>query len=73
MSNNLYYDVEKSINTANKLLYYQFNNDETEIKSFLLTLYNILDNKIPKLNSICIYSEPSEGKNFFSMQLHLTF
>lgn len=65
MTNNLYYDVEKSIEIANKLLFYQFNNDENEIKSFLTVLYNIIDKKIPKLNSLCIYSEPSAGKNFF--------
>jgi len=65
MTNNLYYDVEKSIEISNKLLYYQFNNDEHEIKSFLTVLYNIIDKKIPKLNSLCIYSEPSAGKIFF--------
>lgn len=65
MTNNLYYDLEKSIEIANKLLYYQFNNDGNQIKSFLTVLYNIIDKKIPKLNSLCIYSEPSAGKNFF--------
>ncbi|KAF0715754.1 SF3 helicase domain-containing protein, partial [Aphis craccivora] len=61
----VYYSVEKSINIANELLRYQFENDEIVIKQFLNTLYNVLDKKIPKLNSICIYSPPSAGKNFF--------
>ncbi|KAE9530106.1 hypothetical protein AGLY_011568 [Aphis glycines] len=61
----VYYSVEKSLIIANELLRYQFENNEKEIKQFLNTLYNVLDKKIPKLNSICVYSPPSAGKNFF--------
>ncbi|VVC27469.1 Helicase, superfamily 3, DNA virus,P-loop containing nucleoside triphosphate hydrolase,Parvovirus [Cinara cedri] len=64
-SNNLYFTVEKSLDIANELLNFQFQNNATEIYNFLNTLYCVLDKKIPKLNSICIYSPPSAGKNFF--------
>ncbi|KAF0742246.1 NS2 [Aphis craccivora] len=64
-STSVYYSVENSLRIANELLLYQFQNDEILVKHFLNTLYNVLDKKIPKLNSICIYSPPSAGKNFF--------
>jgi len=64
-STNIYYTVEKSINIANDLLLYQFQNDNNQIKQFLTLIYNVVDKKIPKLNSICIYSPPSAGKHFF--------
>lgn len=60
-----YYSVEDSIIILNKLLAYQFDDDVVQIKSFLQTFYNILERKLPKCNTICIWSPPSAGKNFF--------
>jgi len=64
-STNIYYSVEKSLSIANKLLLFQFNNNKNDVFNFLQTLYNIVDKKIPKLNSLCIHSAPSAGKNYF--------
>lgn len=60
-----YYNTEESITILEELLYFQFNSDNELISMFLLDLYNILDRKIPKCNSILVYSPPSAGKNFF--------
>lgn len=62
---NIYYSVEKSLSIANELLMYQFQNDKNNVLNFLTTLYNTVDKKVPKLNSLCIYSAPSAGKNYF--------
>ena len=47
------------------MLAYQFDDDVVQIKSFLTTFYNILERKLPKCNTICVWSPPSAGKNFF--------
>lgn len=62
---NYYFDVEMSVDIANQLLLYQFDNEVVLIQKFLTDLYNILDFVIPKFNSMCIESPPSAGKNFF--------
>lgn len=60
-----YGDIEESMLWVDELLKFQFNGEEDKIKEFLQTLVNVLDRKIPKLNALCIYSQPSAGKNFF--------
>lgn len=60
----MYYDVEESIEIIKKLLMYQLEDLEL-VKQFMLDLYNVLEKKISKLNSLCIISPPSAGKNFF--------
>lgn len=60
-----YYSINDSLVILNKLLAYQFDDDVVQIKSFLQTLYNVLERKLPKCNTICIWSPPSAGKNFF--------
>lgn len=61
----VYYDVNESVRIANELLDYQFESDTELIVNFLTDVYNICDKKIPKLNSMCVVSPPSAGKNFF--------
>lgn len=60
-----YYDIDDSLDVLNKLLMYQFNNDEDLVYSFLETLYNVVERKIPKLNALLVHSPPSAGKNYF--------
>lgn len=60
-----YYSIEDSITVVNKLLKYQFDDDPNQVKSFLLDLYNIIERKYPKCNTLIIKSNPNGGKNFF--------
>lgn len=62
---NYYYNIKDSLDVLKKLLQFQFNDDEEEVNYFMLDLYNILERKLPKLNTIVIHSPPSAGKNFF--------
>lgn len=63
--NEYYYDIEDSLDVLNKLLMFQFDNDEELVYRFLKTLYNVVERKIPKLNALLVHSPPSAGKNFF--------
>lgn len=60
-----YYNVTDSVNVISELLLYQFDNCENDVKLFLCDLYNIIDRKIPKCNTLLIQSPPSAGKNYF--------
>lgn len=60
-----YYNLDDSVTILNKLLQYQFDEDVASIKNFLTWVYNIIERKIPKCNTLCIYSPPSAGKNYF--------
>lgn len=62
---NMYYSISESLTIAKELLNYQFGDDPEVVIEFLTTLYNVIDKRVPKLNSICIKSPPSAGKNFF--------
>lgn len=64
-SSNLYYSIEDSTTYIDNLLKLQFDDNIERITEFLGTLIDILDKKIPKLNTIAIYSPPSAGKNWF--------
>nr|QVW56826.1 MAG: putative nonstructural protein [Cecropis daurica parvoviridae sp.] len=44
---------------------YQFRNNGESVAIFLTDLYNILDKRIPKLNTLAIKADPNAGKNFF--------
>lgn len=61
----VYFSVDESLSIANELLMFQCDNDGENVVNFLTDLYNVLDKKIPKKNSILIKSPPSAGKNFF--------
>lgn len=60
-----YYNVENSIQIMSDLVNYQCHGEEDAILDFVTTLYNVLERKLPKLNCIVVYSQPSAGKNFF--------
>lgn len=61
----LYYNIEESFDIMENILKFQFDDSEMLISSFVNNLYNVLERKVPKLNSLLIYSPPSAGKNFF--------
>uniref|UniRef100_A0A8D9B8A1 Non-capsid protein NS-1 n=1 Tax=Cacopsylla melanoneura TaxID=428564 RepID=A0A8D9B8A1_9HEMI len=66
-----YYSVDESIMHMEALLLFQFNNNEDLIRIFLEDLYNIIDKRLPKRNSMFILSRPNAGKNwFFDCFLH---
>lgn len=60
-----YYNIDDSLEVMNKLLLFQFRDDEEKILDFVTKLYNILERKIPKRNCLLIQSPPSGGKNYF--------
>lgn len=60
-----YTNDEDSLQLVINLLKYQYDDNEDNIKAFLTDLVDILDKKIPKLNTIAVKSPPQGGKNFF--------
>lgn len=60
-----YYDVEESLRIMDELITFQNNDDEEAKLAFLSDLFNVLERKLPKLNSLLVHSPPSAGKNFF--------
>lgn len=63
--NEKYMLLDQSIAALDALLLYQFGNDENEVRAFLTDVYNVLERKYSKKNTILIHSAPSGGKNFF--------
>nr|QOD39539.1 NS1 [uncultured densovirus] len=59
-----YFDVETSVNVLNELLKFQMG-DEEYCHAFMSTLYDIVERKVPKMNTLLIKSPPSSGKNYF--------
>ena len=59
-----YYNIPYSVTILNSLLLFQFGSEEP-IRDFLKLLYNVVEKKAGKTNSILVYSPPSAGKNFF--------
>lgn len=67
-----YYDLSDSIDVIERLLDYQlsydFNySDLTPLErkqDFITNLYNVLERKLPKRNTFCIFSPPCAGKNY---------
>lgn len=64
-SENYYYNINDSIEILEKLIFFQNNNNLNKVLQFLTDLYNVMDKKILKKNSIFILSAPNAGKNFF--------
>lgn len=67
-----YYSMEESVEILDRLLKYQFDDDENEISKFLQDLVNVVDFQPPenpgsniKCNTFLVISPPSAGKNFF--------
>lgn len=61
----IYYDIEDSLNILNELVAYQCNYDDDKILEFVTCFYNILEKVIPKLNCMVFWGPPNSGKNFF--------
>lgn len=61
----IYYDVPTSLQLLISFLEFQFNNDRESIVDFLQTVHNVCERSIPKLNSVCVFSSPSAGKNWY--------
>lgn len=61
----MYYDVERSVELLTTLLQFQFQHEELAIFDFLQKLFDVIDKRSVKCNSILVYSPPSGGKNFF--------
>ncbi len=62
---NYYYDVDRSVDVLVELLAFQFHHDEEYILAFITSLFDVLERKVPKLNTMYIRSPPSSGKNYF--------
>lgn len=61
----VYYDIEMSLEIVEQVLKAQFHGDPVQVKEFLQSLLNVVERKIPKLGSLLIKSPPNAGKNFF--------
>ncbi|XP_046466077.1 uncharacterized protein [Neodiprion pinetum] len=62
---NYYYSPEESLSICEKLIDFQFRSNRREIQNFYETLFNVVDRKVPKKNSLFVLSPPNSGKNFF--------
>ena len=58
-----YYNLSQSINVMEKLLLEQLSRDR--IVEFLTDVYNVVDKKKQRLNTLLIVSPPAARKNFF--------
>lgn len=64
-----YLPIDKSIDIITQLLNHQFNNDNQLIQEFITTLYNVLEKRLPKMNSVYIVGPASAGKTYFIMMV----
>lgn len=64
-----YLPIDKSIDIINQLLAHQFNNNQEIIQEFITTLYNILERRLPKMNSVYLVGPASSGKTYFVMMV----
>lgn len=60
-----YYNVDESVTILQALLRYQFDNDEEIIQAFLEDVYDIIDKRRPKKNTLFVLAPANSGKNFF--------
>jgi hypothetical protein len=67
-SDNHYYNVDDSYAILMELLTFQFP-IAGELKSFIVDLYNILERKYPKMNSVYIEGPASAGKTYFATMI----
>lgn len=61
----VYYSVSTSVEIANKLLLYQYSGNSECVADFLQDLLNVIDKRVPKLNTLAIHATPNAGKNYF--------
>lgn len=60
-----YFSISDSVKYLESLLMFQTVNNEHAVANFLRDLYDILDKKIAKTNTLLIVGEPNSGKNYF--------
>lgn len=60
-----YYPIEQSIDELDKILLYQYDNNEDSIRSFLKNLYDVLNKSLPKTNTFFVHGQSSGGKSLF--------
>lgn len=60
-----YYDIDTSVELMIKYLDHQFYNEQENVTHFVTDLYNVLERKVPKLNSLLVFSPPDCGKSWF--------
>lgn len=65
LHDDVYYTPDESVEIADQLLLYQYKFDLDNTRDFLQDLLNVLDKRIPKLNTLAIHAPPNSGKNFF--------
>nr|QTE03821.1 MAG: non-structural protein 1 [Motacilla cinerea parvoviridae sp.] len=60
-----YHDFNASVVMLIELLLFQFQHDIDDVSRFLLCIYNLLNKKLGKCNTVLIFGPASSGKNFF--------
>lgn len=60
-----YYSLEDSLHIIIDLLEFQMDHDQELIGQFITDLYNVVERKVPKLNTFVLYAPSSSGKNYF--------
>nr|QOD39512.1 NS1 [uncultured densovirus] len=60
-----YFNVDDSYKYIMELLMFQFLDDSEAVRMFIIDMFNIIERKIPKLNTMLISSPTSAGKNWF--------
>lgn len=59
-----YLNLERSIEVCDILLTHQFP-DEMKLKDFIITLYNVMERRLAKMNSIFVTGPANSGKTYF--------
>lgn len=70
--NNYYYNLDQSVQIANELLLFQFNNNIDRLREFLNKLYEIVD-KVVEIIYLFALSPPNAGKKYFFDGIHHYF
>ncbi|XP_025201684.1 uncharacterized protein LOC112599135 [Melanaphis sacchari] len=65
IQSDVYYSISQSVDIASKLLEFQFDGQSEYIYEFLMDLLNVIDKRVPKLNTLAIHASPNAGKNYF--------
>lgn len=60
-----YHGLDESVVMLIELLLFQFNHDIDNVSEFLTCIYNLLNKKLGKCNTVLIFGPASSGKNFF--------
>lgn len=64
-----YHNIDDSVMYLNRLIRFQFDNNDEEIVNFLNNVRDWFDKKgwggNPKVNALCVVGKPNAGKNYF--------